>query len=162
MSIAARLKSFLDQNKVRYTLMAHSPAYTAQAAAATLHVPGRELAKTVVVRAGEQTVLAVLPASGHVNWKKLAAVVGRDVRLATEQEFINLFADCELGAMPPLGALYGMSVFVDQALAADEEIVFNAGTHRDAVRMRYADFVALEKPRVASFADLAGAARAAG
>ncbi len=162
MSIAARLKSFLDEHKVRYTLMTHSPAYTAQAAAATLHVPGRELAKTVVVRAGDQTVLAVLPASGHVNWKKLAAVVGRDVRLATEQEFINLFADCELGAMPPLGRLYGLPVYVDQALAADEEIVFNAGTHRDAIRMRCADYVALEKPRVASFADLAGVARAAG
>jgi len=162
MGIATRLKSFLDERKVRYTLMTHSPTYTAQAAAATLHVPGRELAKTVVVRAGEQTLLAVLTASSHINWKKLAAVVGRDVRLATEQEFITLFLDCELGAMPPLGQLYSLPVFVDQALAADEEIVFNAGTHRDAIRMRYTDFATLEKPRVASFADMAGAARAAG
>jgi len=159
MSIATRLKSFLDEQKVCYTLMTHSPAYTAQAAAATLHVPGKEVAKTVVVRAGDQTLLAILPASCHINWKKLAAVVGRDVRLATEQEFINLFPDCELGAMPPLGQLYSLPVFVDQALAADEEIVFNAGTHRDAIRMRYADFATLEKPRVASFADMAGAAR---
>lgn len=162
MSIASHLKSFLDERNVRYTLMTHSPAYTAQAAAATLHVPGRELAKTVVVRVGDQTLLAVLPASCHVNWKKLSAIVGGEARLATEQEFIGLFSDCELGAMPPLGQLYKLPVFVDQTLAADEEIVFNAGTHRDAIRMRYADFTALEKPRVASFADLAGVARAAG
>lgn len=162
MSIASRLKSFLDERHVRYTLMTHSPAYTAQAAAATLHVPGRELAKSVVVRAGDTTMLAVLPASYHINWKKLSAIVGGEVRLATEQEFIGLFLDCELGAMPPLGQLYELPVFVDQTLAADEEIVFNAGTHRDAIRMRYADFAALEKPRVASFADTAGAARAAG
>lgn len=153
MTMSARLKSFLDENRVQYTLMSHSPAYTAQAAAATLHVPGKELAKTVVLRAGDDTVLAVLPASFHVNLKKLGAIVGKTLRLASEKEFAELFPDCELGAMSPFGHLYNLRVFADESLAADEEIVFNAGTHRDAIRMGYEDFARLARPQVASFAD---------
>lgn len=132
--------------------MSHSPAFTAQAVAATLHVSGRELAKTVVLTAGTETFLAVLPAHYHVDTKKLSALVGKPVRLATEDEFVALFPDCELGAMPPLGQLYNLTVFVDESLAADEEIVFNAGTHRDAIRMAYADFARLANPRVAPLA----------
>ncbi|MCL6567178.1 MAG: YbaK/EbsC family protein [Acidobacteriia bacterium] len=153
MSVSARLKELLDKNKVRYTTMTHSPAYTAQAAAATLHVPGKELAKTVVVKAGEEMVLAVLPASYHVNLKKLGEILGKPVRLATEDEFAGLFPDCELGAMPPFGVLYGLPVVADKVLAEDEEIVFNAGTHRDAIRMRFEDFEKLAKPQLASFAE---------
>ena len=153
MSVSARLKELLDKNKVRYTTMTHSPAYTAQAAAATLHVPGQELAKTVVVKAGEEMVLAVLPASYHVNLKKLGEILGKPVRLATEDEFAGLFPDCELGAMPPFGVLYGLPVVADKVLAEDEEIVFNAGTHRDAIRMRFEDFEKLAKPQLASFAE---------
>ncbi len=152
MTMSARLKSYLDENKVPYTLMSHSPAYTAQAAAATLHVPGKELAKSVVITAGEQTALAVLPASFHVNLKKLGELLGKPARLSSEQEFISLFPDCELGAMPPFGQLYNLPVYVDRSLEADEEIVFNAGTHRDAMRMKYADFKRLAQPRVADFA----------
>jgi len=152
MTMSARLKTFLDESSIRYTLMMHSPAYTAQAAAATLHVPGKELAKTVVVSAGDNTVLAVLPASFHVDLKKLGALVGRSVRLATEAEFISLFPDCELGAMPPFGSLYKLPVYVDESLAADEEIVFNAGTHRDAIRMRFADFERVAEAKRGSFA----------
>lgn len=152
MTMSARLKSYLDEHRIHYTLMIHSPAYTAQAAAATLHIPGKELAKTVVVRAGDRTLLAVLPASHHVDLKALGARVGETVRLANEAEFISLFPDCELGAMPPFGELYRLPVYVDESLAADEEIVFNAGTHRDAVRMRYADFLNLAHPTVAAFA----------
>ena len=155
MTMSTRLKALLDENKVQYTLMTHSPAYTAQAAAATLHVPGKELAKTIVVRAGEETSLAVLPASYRVNLTTLGAILGKTVRLATEQEFADLFPDCELGAMPPFGQLYNLSVYVDQALAADEEIVFNAGTHRDAIRMGYRDFERLAKPKVCAFAEKA-------
>ncbi len=158
MSLSARLKSFLDDNRIRYTLMTHSPAYTAQSAAATLHIPGKELAKTVVIRAGEETVLAVLPASHHVNLKHLGEVIGRPARLATEREFSDLFPDCELGAMPPFGNLYNLAVYVDESLSADEEIVFNAGTHREAMRMRYDDFTRLAKPRVVSFSERAGVA----
>jgi Ala-tRNA(Pro) deacylase len=153
MTMSARLKSFLDENRVPYTLMSHSPAYTAQAAAATLHCPGRELAKSVVLRAGEKMLLAVLPASYHVNLKKLGAIVGATLRLASEQEFAGLFPDCEPGAMPPFGNLYNLPTYVDESLAADEEIVFNAGTHRDAIRMPYADLARLAKPQVCSFAD---------
>lgn len=153
MTVSARLKELLDKNKVRYTTMTHSPAYTAQAAAATLHVPGKELAKTVVVKAGEEIVLAVLPASYHVNLKKLGEILGKPVRLATEDEFAGLFPDCELGAMPPFGVLYNLPVVVDRVLAEDEEIVFNAGTHRDAIRMRFEDFEKLAEPKLASFAE---------
>jgi Uncharacterized conserved protein len=97
-------------------------------------------------------ILAVLPAPNHVRLDKLAAELGKSLRLATEQEFSSLFPDCELGAMPPFGSLYNLSVYVDELLAADEAIVFNAGTHRDAIRIRYDDFVRLAKPRVCSFA----------
>ena len=153
MTLSARLKTFLDENKIRYTLMTHSPAFTAQGAAAALHVSGKEMAKAVVLRAGERTVLAVLPASLRVDLKKLGAIVAQPVRLATEQEFADLFPDCELGAMPPFGNLYDLPVYVEEALAADEEIVFHAGSHRDAIRMRYEDFARLAKPNVAAFAE---------
>jgi Ala-tRNA(Pro) deacylase len=153
MTMPARLKSFLDDKNVHYKLMTHAPAYTAQAAAATMHVSGKEIAKTVVLRAGEATLLAVLPASCHVNLKKLGELVGEPVRLASEREFSDLFPDCELGAMPPFGQLYGLPVYVDEPLSADEEIVFNAGTHRDAIRMRYDDFTRLVQLRSGSFAE---------
>jgi len=153
MSVSARLKSFLDQNRIHYTLMIHSPAYTAQSAAATLHVSGKEVAKSVVVRAGDETALAVLPASCHVNLARLGKLIGHELRLASESEFIDKFPDCELGAMPPFGNLYKMPVYVDERLAADEEIVFNAGTHHDAIRMRFGDFARLTHPTVGEFAE---------
>ena len=152
MSISIRLKGFLDENQIPYSVLAHTTAYTAQSAAATKQISGKELAKTIVLWAGEEMILAVLPAPNQVRLDKLAAELGRPVRLATEQEFSSLFPDCELGAMPPFGSLYNVPVYVDESLAADEEIVFNAGTHRDAIRMRYDDFVRLAKPKVCSFA----------
>jgi len=155
MSISTRLKAYLDQNQIPYESMSHSPSYTAQGAAATMQISGRELAKTVVLRAGEngeETILAVLPAPRHVKLERLAAVAGKPVRLATETEFISLFPDCEPGAMPPFGSLYDLPVYVDESLAEDTQIVFNAGTHRDAVRMRYEDFARAAKPKVGSFA----------
>ncbi len=152
MSISIRLKGFLDENQIPYTVLTHATAYTAQGAAAVMQISGKELAKTVVLWTGEEMILAVLPAPNHVRFEKLAAEVGKSVRLATEQEFSSLFPDCELGAMPPFGSLYNLAVYVDESLAADEAIVFNAGTHRDAIRMRYDDFVRLTKPRVCLFA----------
>src|SRR5256712_12486022 len=109
MTVSARLKSLLDENKTPHTVMSHAVAYTAQAAAAVMHVSGKEVAKTVVVRAGDTTVLAVLPAACHVNLDRLGQLLGNPVRLATEQEFSDLFPDCELGAMPPFGQLYASS-----------------------------------------------------
>jgi Ala-tRNA(Pro) deacylase len=152
MSICMRLKGFLDENRIPYSVMTHTTTYTAQGAAATMRISGKELAKTVVLWTGEEMILAVLPAPTHVRLEKLAAEVGKSLRLATEQEFSTLFPDCELGAMPPFGSLYNLPVYVDESLAADEAIVFNAGTHRDAIRIRYDDFVRLAKPRVCSFA----------
>jgi Ala-tRNA(Pro) deacylase len=148
MSISTRLKSFLDENQIPYSVMTHTRAYTAQGAAATMQISGKELAKTVVLWAGQEIILAVLPAPNHVRLDKLAAELGNSVRLATEQEFSSLFPDCELGAMPPFGSLYNLPVYVDESLAADEAIVFNAGTHRDAICMRYNDFVRVAKPSI--------------
>jgi Ala-tRNA(Pro) deacylase len=152
MPMSTRIKNHLELNNIPYSLLTHPSSYTAQGAAAVMHVSGREVAKTVVVQAGKDYYLVVLPASYHVKPEKLANVIGRPTRLATEDEFISLFPDCELGAMPPLGELYGLSVYVDESLAADKEIIFNAGTHRDAIRMNYDDFVRLTKPTVCSVA----------
>ena len=123
MSISTRLKSFLDENQVPYSLLTHTTAYTAQGAAATMQISGKELAKSVVLWAGEEMILAVLPAPNHVRLEKLATEVGKSVRLATEQEFSSLFPDCELGAMPPFGSLYNLPVYVDESLAADSHAV---------------------------------------
>jgi len=155
MSLPTRLKSFLDANQVPYESLAHATTYTAQGMAAVMQISGKEMAKTVVLRVGkggEETILAVLPGSKHVKLDKLAAALGKPARLATESEFSDLFPDCELGAMPPFGSLYNLPVYVDESLARDLEIVFNAGTHHDAVRMRYDDFVLLAQPKICSFA----------
>jgi len=154
MSVPQRLKAFLDSSYVPYESLSHSTTYTAQGTATMMQISGKEVAKTVVLCAGalgEETVLAVLPGPRHVKFDKLAAVVGKPVRLATEEEFSRLFPDCELGAMPPFGALYNLPVYVDESLAKDKQVIFNAGTHHDAVRMAYEDFVRLAKPIVCSF-----------
>jgi Ala-tRNA(Pro) deacylase len=120
-----------------------------------MQVSGKEVAKTVVLCAGalgEETILAVLPGPRHVRFDKLAAVVGKPVRLATEEEFSRLFPDCEVGAMPPFGGLYNLPVYMDESLVGDEHVIFNAGTHHDAVRIAYEDFVRLAKPIICSFA----------
>jgi len=155
MSISTRLKSFLDESQIPYSVVTHTTAYTAQGTAATLQISGKELAKSVVLWTGEEMILAVLPAPNHVRLDQLGAEVGKSLRLATEQEFSSLFPDCELGAMPPFGSLYNLPAYVDESLAADEAIVFNAGTHHDAIRMRYDDFVRVAKPQVCSFAQKA-------
>jgi len=116
MSISIRLKNFLDENQIPYSALTHTTAYTAQGAAATMQISGKELAKTVVLWTGEEMILAVLPAPNQVRLDKLAAELGRPVRLATEQEFSSLFPDCELGAMPPFGSLYNVPVYVDESL----------------------------------------------
>jgi len=155
MSVPSRLKSFLDSNQIPYESLAHSTTYTAQGTATMMQISGKEVAKTVVLRAGakwDETILAVLPGSKHVKLDKLAVAVGKPVRLATELEFSSLFPDCELGAMPPFGALYNLPVYVDESLAKDKVVVFNAGTHHDAVRMEYEDFVRLASPKICSFA----------
>lgn len=149
MPILAKLKQYLDTEAVPYEVLTHAPAYTAQEVAAAQHVAGRELAKVVIARTGGAFVMAVLPAPRRLDLLKLgAALGGRDARLATEAEFAQLFPQCDAGAMPPFGNLFGLPVFVDTSLAADETIVFQAGTHTDTVRLRYDDFAALVQPQV--------------
>ncbi len=144
-----RLAQFLDENKVRYVRISHSPAYTAQEIAASAHIPGQELAKTVMVKIDEAMQMVVLPASCQIDLEQLKRATGAHrVELATEDEFRGLFPECELGAMPPFGNLFGMRVFVAEELAEDESIAFNAGSHTELVRMSYKDFSRLVEPKV--------------
>jgi len=147
-----KLKAFLDVERIQYVVISHSPAFTAQQVAASAHVKGRELAKTVMVKIDGRLIMAVLPASQKVDLERLReAASAEQVELASEREFRDRFPDCDLGAMPPFGNLYGLRVWVDQALTKDEEIVFNAGTHEQVARMHYADFARLVRPTVGSF-----------
>ena len=144
-----KLKTFLDRHHVKYVSISHSAAYTAQTIAASAHVPGKELAKTVIVRIDDTFAMAVLPASNRVHLGHLKAAVSADhVELATENEMENLFPDCEMGAMPPFGNLYNMDVYVAEQLTEDEEIAFNAGSHTELVRMSYKDFASLVTPTI--------------
>jgi Ala-tRNA(Pro) deacylase len=148
-----RLKEFLDSHNIKYVAISHSLAYTAQGIAALTHIPGKELAKTVVVKIDGSMAMAVVPASSHVDLAQLRTTLGAaDVRLATEAEFKDKFPDCETGAMPPFGNLYGMSVFADEALSRDREIAFNAGSHRELVRLAWGDFKNLVKPKTLKLA----------
>jgi Ala-tRNA(Pro) deacylase len=146
---ARKLKEFLDRYHTKYVSISHSPAYTAQEIAASAHIPGRELAKTVIVKLDGDLALAVLPASSRLDLALLKEASGAaQIELASEQEFKNLFPDCEIGAMPPFGNLYGLPVYVAQKLSDDSEIAFNAGTHCELIRMAYADFDRLVQPIV--------------
>lgn len=147
-----RLKKYLDQQNVAYQHHVHRSAYTAQAVAAEEHVSGKMVAKTLVVKVDDRFAMAVLPAPMKLDLAALKDALGaKHARLASEPEFQSLFSDCELGAMPPFGNLYGMPVYVEESLAGDPEIVFNAGTHEDTVQMRYEDFARLVQPQVLSF-----------
>ena len=152
MSVLKRLKEYLDGKKVAYEVLTHGKTYTAKELAQALQVPGKDLAKVVILNIGERFVMTVLPASGKVDIHRLRDIFQtHQVRLATEEEFRGLFPDCELGAMPPFGNLYGLEVYVEQSLAEDEEIVFPAGTYSEAVKLRYQDFANLVNPKVAEF-----------
>ncbi|MFQ5787913.1 MAG: aminoacyl-tRNA deacylase [Thermodesulfobacteriota bacterium] len=127
MGVLKRLKDYLDDNNVKYVKITHSPAYTAQEIAASIHIPGKELAKTVILKANEGFLMAVLPASRKINFDLLKEVVGDEgVKLASEDELKDIFQDCEVGAMPPFGNLYNLPVYVATALSEDREIAFNA------------------------------------
>jgi len=149
-----KVVEFLDSHKVKYVAIKHSPAYTAQEIAASAHIPGKELAKTVMVKIDGQMAMAVLPASYRVDFKGLKKLAGaKKVELASEQEFRDLFPESEVGAMPPFGNLYEMDVYVAKPLSEDEEIAFNAGSHTELIRLHYTDFQKLVKPTVGDFAD---------
>ena len=144
-----RLKEFLDKNGVAYVLISHSRAFTTAAIAAITHIPGKELAKSVIVNVDGRLVMTVVPGSRHVDLNALESVLSAHrAFLVGEDEFNTVFPDCELGAMPPFGSLYGLNVVMDSKLAEDPEIAFNAGSHRELMRMQFADYERLEHPRL--------------
>ncbi|NVL93596.1 MAG: YbaK/EbsC family protein, partial [Desulfobacterales bacterium] len=147
-----KLKEFLETHNIKYVTISHSQAFTAQEIAATSHIPGKQLAKTVMVKIDGTMAMAVLPASHRVDFDQLKKATGaKRVELATEQEFKDLFPECEIGAMPPFGNLYGMQVFVAESLAEAEDIAFNAGSHTELIRISYKDFETHAKPKVMKF-----------
>ena len=147
-----KLKAFLDENGVKYICIRHSRAFTAQEIAAKAHIPGKEMAKTVIIVVDGKQSMAVLPASYRVDLDRLKELTGAShIAMPTEQRFIDLFPDCEAGAMPPFGNLYDMDVYVAESLAEDEYIAFNAGNHTEVIQMKYKDFERLVKPRVMQF-----------
>jgi Ala-tRNA(Pro) deacylase len=149
---AKKLKEFLDSNKIKYVSITHSSAYTAQEIAASAHIPGRELAKTVILKVDGKMIMAVLPASYKINFDILKEATGvSGIRLADEHEFIDRFPECEPGAMPPFGNLYGTEVYVSKSLTEDEDIAFNAGTHTELIKLAYKDFEKLVKPKIIEF-----------
>ena len=153
MPICSKLKSFLDENRIRYTILVHSPAYTAPEIAASAHVKGKTLVKCVMVKGDGRHYMVALTANQKVALDKLrSALAIWDVRLESEEDFRVLFEDCEPGAMPPFGNLYGLPVVVDEALYEDEEIAFNGGNHTSVVKMAFADFDRLVRPKKADIA----------
>ena len=156
MPVLRELKEILDENKVSYEVFNHALAYTAQEIAAKQHCSGNEMAKVVMLEVDDALIMGVIPASRKISLSTVMKSMGaKTARLAMEDEFIARFPDCEIGAMPPFGNLFGVTVFVDPLLEEDEYIYFNAGNHVQTVRMQYKDFARIVKPRVAPLVDIA-------
>ena len=149
MTVSARVKKFLDENHVKYEVRSHDKTFTAQGLASAEHISGKEVAKVVLLKLGGGSyAMAVVPAHRLVDMDHVRKVSGESAALADEGEFQALFPDCEIGAMSPFGNLYNIPVYTDEALAKDEEIEFNAGTHTEAIRMKFADFERLVRPKI--------------
>ena len=147
-----KLKEFLDREKVKYVSLIHSPAYTAQEVAQSAHITGKEMAKTVIVELDGKMAMVLLPANRKIVLQELREVTGCDeVKFASEDQFKKRFPDCETGAMPPFGNLYGMEVYLADALTGNSEIAFNAGSHTEVMKVPFADFERLVHPKVLSF-----------
>jgi Ala-tRNA(Pro) deacylase len=152
MGIATSIVELLRRERLPYTWFQHKVSYTAQEVAAASHIRGHCWAKVVICMLDEQPVQAVLPAHYAVDFERLRVLSGSTtLRLAREDELARLYPDLEVGAMPPFGAVYGHRVFVERCLVGEPEMVFNAGTHTDAIRMHYADFAVIAKPIVGDF-----------
>ncbi len=147
-----KLKDFLNSHKVKYVTIKHSTAYTTQEIAASAHIPGKEMAKTVIIKVDGKMAMAVLPASNKIDFALLKKTIGaKDIQLASEQEFEYTFPQCDVGAMPPFGNLYDMEVYVAESLTEDEEIAFNAGSHSELMKVAYKDFERLVNPKIVKF-----------
>ncbi len=154
MSVSEKLVHFLEDQHVPFVTIPHARAYTAQEIAASVHIPGQEVAKTVIVKGDRKLFMAVVPATRRIELVLLKKALGvKRIRLATEAEFEGVFPECEVGAMPPFGTLYRIPVIVDESLKKDREIVFNAGSHTETVKMAFDEFVELVKPLFASFTE---------
>ena len=153
MKCRERLEQYLRENSVAFEVMAHRQAFTMPEVAAALHLPGKQVAKVVVVKGDGEMVMLVLSASHRLNFARVRALLGaKKVSLAKEEEFADVFPDCATGAMPPFGNLYNVPVYVDQALAEETNIFFRVGTHRHTMKVAYADFARLAEPTVGEFA----------
>jgi len=142
-----KLRQYLDKHHVNYATITHSPAYTAQQIAASAHVPGKHLAKTVIITIDDRPAMVVLPANCRVDLPWLRHHTGTEnINLASEQDFASWFPDCETGAMPPFGNLFGMDVYLDSRLTDNDDIVFNAGNHTELLKMSYKDYSELVQP----------------
>ena len=147
-----KLKEYLNKKQVRYISFGHRPAYTAQEIAAAVHAPGRDVVKTVMVKLDGQMAMAALPASYQINFGLLRKASGAaSAKLAGEAEFKDMFPDCEIGALPPFGNLYGFDVFAAKTLTEGEEIAFSAGSHTELINMAYRDYEKLVMPKTAGF-----------
>jgi len=161
MAIPQRIRDYLDSQNVPYETLHHSQAFTAQEVAHSLHVSGKKCVKAVAARGDNKPVLVVMPASHRLNFQELkSALKAHQLEMLVESELVGLFPDCDLGAVPPLGNLYGIEVWVDRAVASAERVLFCAGTHEDCIRMRYSDFAKLTRPFLGHFSEL-GTAQAA-
>lgn len=144
-----RLTEYLDINHVKYAELHHSPAYTAQQIAEAAHIPGKELAKTVIVKLDSKLAMVVVPSNDKVDLEAVRKASGaHKIELASEHEFKNKFPECETGAMPPFGNLFGMEVYIDKHLAEDKKIAFNAGSHSELMWVLYEDFIKLVHPKI--------------
>ena len=152
MNIPKRLTQFLEDNNLTYEILHHEAAYTAQEAAHEEHVKGRNHAKVVMVKSNGDLAMAVLPAHRIIDLEKLENITRKSFSIAAEEEFQSHFPDCAVGAMPPLGNLYGLSTYIERSLTKDEYIVFEAGTHSDSIKMRFKDYERLAQPQIADLA----------
>jgi Ala-tRNA(Pro) deacylase len=147
-----RILDYLDSHGVYYSVIKHTMAFTAQEIAASVHISGHELAKTVIVKLDDRLAMAVLPASYKVNFGVLRDIIGsRNIELATEHDFMYRFPDCDLGAIPPFGNLWNMEVFISERLSLNEDIVFSAGSRVELIRMKYNDYEKLVAPKTMSY-----------
>jgi Ala-tRNA(Pro) deacylase len=152
MKIPKQVIDCLNEHKVRYEILHHPEAVTAQRIAQAEHIKGRHHAKVVILKSGEQHLMTVLPADHQIDLEKVGKVISKTASLGKEQEFKSLFPDCAIGAMPPFGNLYGLPTYVDSRLAEQDYIVFEAGTHTDAIKMSYRDYEKIVKPQVEDLA----------
>ena len=152
MEIPKTFIDFLSHNKIAYEILHHSEAFTAQTVAAAEHIKGRQHAKVVMVKSGGQHLMTVLPADHRVDLEKIEKITGQPAVLQAENEFKPLFPDCAVGTMPPFGNLYGLTTYVDKSLTQEDFIVFEAGTHTDAIKLSYHDYERLANPRIEDLA----------